>query len=265
MEIPETVNRCPNCGLQIDYARNRPGSQEDLPTYVEQDYPPLDGEPSGYPGEAWPPGYPGDAGPEHLPPGTLPIPQEEYGYDYSGGWEMPPDKSAPGAARKLWRSATALVSVTLAVGLLVAGGILGYRAINRPSSPLQQANALLEKYFNAVESGDAATVASLHAPDMQPDPAALAEISARAGMPGKKFSSILLIKLSETPGEMEVEISDAVMSYDLLGKEQKTQISKLTRSSSGRAMVSRVKLRNVNGTWLINQREIAQPFEITSL
>lgn len=264
-EIPKTLDVCPNCGIPIGYAKNSPGMEDDFPGGKLPDDPFAPDEPynpyGGYPGESWPPPeYPGSG--DMLPPGTSPFPEHEYDYERREGWEMPPGNRPVSKARKTWRRISALVSIVIVLALLTVGGIIGYRTISKPSSPLQEVNALLDKYFNAVESGDSATVASLHAPDMQPSQAVLDEISSSTGVAYREFSNLSLKQLSKTENEMQVEIVDGEIAAGFNGDKQKTKISTFTQSSTNRAATSKIRLKKVNDKWLINENYIVQPFQI---
>ncbi|MBN1290176.1 MAG: hypothetical protein JXA49_11145 [Actinobacteria bacterium] len=282
-EVPEGRDFCPNCGLHIGAEQSVSPWDNDAQNSTE---------PTGRPDESVPAAVqdryfddPGGfqspfentytQGPQELPPGTLPPPQQGFappgsppppGHSYApppGTWGAPTVAGSSGMDAGKGRKTAIVLIAVFTIGVLVLGGsVFAYLTFLRPASSLDDASAMLDDYLNAVGSGDAGKVASLHAPDMQPSQEALGYISLYGGMMKFSFGNIELKELSNASDEMEVEITNLKVTIDIGGQKETISLSDFKELPGFPAAASIVKLKKIDGKWLVNEPVLVDPFKL---
>jgi hypothetical protein len=155
----------------------------------------------------------------------------------------------------------ALVAI-IAVGLmLITGGAIAYFTVLRPKGPMSEVQATLEEYFNAVFSGDVDTVRSLHVPDKQPSIDELGSLSSFSQLMAFKFSDLDVNAVDESADAMDVEVVDYTITMEAMGQSESIRMSEIgSRLGMETRALMIVKMKNVNGRWLVDESELLSPF-----
>lgn len=279
-EIPDTLNACPTCGLRIDFDENRPDPGESEP---------LGGTPPGDQENSWlqadsdpfaglnqepgsPLDYPYGNAQQTLPPGSWPPPQPDMGGGFPppppgqqvpGAWGTPPGGYGPPATDVKKKKFPVALIVILAVGILILGAsAFAYFVFLKPAGTDDAATAMVVKYLNAVGSGDAQTVASLHATGMQPSQETLNAISLLGSMMKLSYSGLRTEAVTGGSEEMEVKITAATLDIDVGGNKKSVTLEDMKKAFGDGFKAVSVKLKKQNGQWMVNQQELIDPFAI---
>lgn len=232
--------------------------------------------------------YPYADAPQQLPAGTLPPPQQGFappgapmppqqgfappgappppGGGYApppGTWGGPPNTQSASAGESKSNKTGIVLALVAAIGILILGGsVFAYLTFLRPATSLDDVSAMLNKYLNAAIKGDSDTVASLHAPDTQPAASDLANISFYKGLDGiakMNYSDVQVKEVKSTSNEMEVEFVDVKMTIEASGIKESMTLKEL-KEIPGFVAGETIKLKKVDGKWLIGQSGIVDPF-----
>lgn len=262
-EIADGSSRCPSCGLRVKMrppssapSGEVPSSQEvNPPPSSPQDRPPIDK--AAMPGTQL-------GGEEHptLQEELYRAPGDAYAYRDEEIPEARPVYPLPeGEPKKgVFKSKTSkVVAISVAALLLVVGGAaFAYFRYLIPKSPAEIAASIITSYANALGKADAEKVKALHAPGMEPQ-AGEVEIACRVmkilGIT-YSFDEMIVDITDEKSDEMEVEIADYTLTVAGKGFKETGKLSDLPSNSSPPASKPKVKLKRINGKWLINQKEI---------
>ncbi len=138
----------------------------------------------------------------------------------------------------------------MALGSVVLLGILAavYFLVLNKSTEATGPERTIVQYFDALSAGDVDTIKSLFTPEAVPDDATLQMLSQLFGGGMIKYEDVKCKTLSETATDAEVELEDVTIIVSMGGESVKQKLS-----DSGMAFGT-IKLKNVNGAWLINQK-----------
>ncbi|MDD5448892.1 MAG: hypothetical protein PHO53_07010 [Actinomycetota bacterium] len=266
-EIANGSSRCPSCGLRV---RTRPPSSVlsgEVPSSQEvnhppsnpQDRPPIDKA-------AMPETQPGDEEHPTLQEKLYRAPGDAYAYPDEEIPEARPEYPLPeGEPEKgVFKSKTSkVVAISVAALLLVVGGAaFAYFKYLTPKSTAETAASIITSYANALGKGDAEKVKALHAPGMEPQAGEVEIACGAMKMLGitYSFDEMVVDITNEKSDEMEVEIVDYTLTMAGKGFKETGKLNDFPPNSSPPADKPKVKLKKINGKWLINQKEIANCF-----
>jgi hypothetical protein len=198
--------------------------------------------PQGPPGQYF---SPGDAftGPPPPPVGGMPPPGGPVPWT---GAQPPVPASGASASRgsqAKWVVIVALATVVL-LGILAAVYFLVLNKSTEATGP----EKTVVQYFDALSSGDTAMVKTLFTPETVPDDATLQMLSQLFGAGMIKYENVKCKTLSETATDAEVQLEDVTIIVSMGGQSVKQKLS-----DTG-MVTGTIKLKNVNGAWLINQK-----------
>ncbi|MBU4193789.1 MAG: hypothetical protein KKF66_02165 [Actinobacteria bacterium] len=142
---------------------------------------------------------------------------------------------------------------------LISGGAVAYFTFLRPSGPGNTAQETLDKYFEALASGDTSVIKSFHASDMQPPDEELQSLSSNGDL--MTYKDIELKTIEESGSEMEVEIVDYVVTISTVGYSESIKMSKWKSEMGTSTGNMVVKLKKENGKWLVNEPHVLLPLE----
>ena len=281
--IEEGSSACPSCGLKLKAAPKPPRPVRPRPQAPAGPQQPQPGgaayPPPVSPGYVVPPplvteqqtGQPGvppadiyAAAPpqETYPPGQAPGEAVRPG-QYDDMWNTPPPSGGFPPPRKSGGKNQAPIAliIIIAVGIaLIGGGAVAYFIFLRPGGTANVAQDTIDKYFNAVGSGDTETVKSLHTSDTQPPSEQLQLMSSTGGI--MTYSDFELKTIDESAGEMSVEVVDFVITVSLMGQSESIRMSEM-QSEIGLSENMVIELKEEGGKWLINEPVVLEPFEMT--
>lgn len=290
-EIPDTLNACPTCGLRIDFDENRPEAAEtETPgeaSPYEQGNSWQQADNDSFGGLGQEPGspldYPYGNEPQTLPPGMLPPPQTgppgDCGYSppppgagdnfpppppgqpVTGAWGTPSGRHIPSTKTGEKKNFPVVLVVILAIGILLLGGsAFAYFMFLKPASTNDAATALVSRYLNAVGSGDAQTIASLHVSGMQPSQETLNAISTLGSVMTLSYGDLKVVEISSGPDEMEVKVTAAKLSVDVGGNKKSITLEDMKKALGDGFTTANIRLKKQGGQWLVNQTELIDPF-----
>jgi hypothetical protein len=149
--------------------------------------------------------------------------------------------------------------IIVAVGIvLMGGGAIAYFTILRPGETANVAQGTIDKYFNALGSGDTSTIKSLHTSDMQPSSEELEAYSYMGDI--MTYSGFKLKTIDESAGVISVEIVDFEVTVSFMGQSESMKMSEM-QSEMGVTGTTVIKLKEEGGKWLINEPNVLSPFD----
>ena len=153
-----------------------------------------------------------------------------------------------------------MIIAVIGVGLaLIAAGAIAYFAFLRPKATAHEAQETVEKYFNAIGSGDIEAIKSLHTAETQPSAEELSGVSITSGIMDMSYKDVKLNTVKESADEMEVEVEDYSITISAMGQSETVSMSEM-QSQLGSSSKLVIKLRVEDGKWLINEPTVVPPF-----
>ena len=176
---------------------------------------------------------------------------------------MPPPPGVgtrPGSGERGEGSQARLVVIIAVAGLLLVGAFaaLYFLVLNKNTEATGPEKAVT-MYFDALSAGDTQGIKAAFTTENAPDQAVLEIMEQLLGQGSIKYEDVKLETLSETGTDAEVKLVDFTVVVSMGGQTVRQKMSDLGMPAGT------IKMKNVNGVWLINQKGDVSGMEIPSM
>jgi ketosteroid isomerase-like protein len=136
--------------------------------------------------------------------------------------------------------------IAVIVILAVVAGAALYLLVFNKKSEATGPELTVQKYFEALSTGDVAALKSLYTPEAVPPDASLAIIEQLYASGTIKYENLKLETVDETASDAQVRVLDGDLVVTLAGQDQRVKLSEMMAAG-----VISFKLRQADGNWYV--------------